>query len=99
MQQIDNHILLKVKRKFPLNYPDLAARNPYRKPKNISMKWQKQIKMGFGFPKLINDDEVVPNLAIKGRSLKKKPMITAFPVAQNAVCQTEIPTQVQKRIH
>ncbi|MCH3972223.1 MAG: glycyl radical protein [Oscillospiraceae bacterium] len=60
------YLLLKSKRDFPLNYPDLAARIHTLSPKRYLYEVAKTIKEGSGFPKLINDDEVIPLLLAKG---------------------------------
>jgi len=60
------YIFLKSKREFPLNYPDLAARVHTRSPKRYLFEVAETIKDGSGFPKLINDEEVVPLLLSKG---------------------------------
>lgn len=62
------YLLLKSKRDFPLNYPDLAARIHTRSPKQYLYEVAETIKEGSGFPKLINDEEVVPLLISKGAS-------------------------------
>jgi len=49
-----------------LNYPDLAARIHSRCPKRYLFEVAETIKEGSGFPKLINDEEVVPLLLSKG---------------------------------
>ena len=60
------YLLLKSKREFPLNYPDLAARVHIRSPGRYLHEVAETIKEGSGFPKLINDEEVVPLLLSKG---------------------------------
>jgi formate C-acetyltransferase len=60
------YLLLKSKREFPLNYPDLAARVHTRSSKRYLFEVAETIKEGSGFPKLINDEEVVPLLLSKG---------------------------------
>lgn len=65
------YILLKSKREFPLNYPDLAARIHTRSPKRYLYEVAETIKTGEGFPKLINDEEVVPLLLSKGASFEE----------------------------
>jgi len=60
------YLLLKSKREFPLNYPDLAARIHTLSPKRYLYEVAETIKDGSGFPKLINDEEVVPLLLSKG---------------------------------
>ncbi|MDR3216621.1 MAG: glycyl radical protein [Clostridiaceae bacterium] len=60
------YLFLKSKREFPLNYPDLAARIHTRSPKRYLHEVALTVKDGSGFPKLINDEEVVPLLLSKG---------------------------------
>lgn len=61
-----SYLFLESKRDFPLNYPDLAARIHSRSPERFLHEVALTIKDGSGFPKLINDEEVVPLYAIKG---------------------------------
>ncbi|MCD8159147.1 MAG: glycyl radical protein [Clostridiales bacterium] len=65
------YILLKSKREFPLNYPDLAARIYTRSPKRYLYEVAETIKAGEGFPKLINDEDVIPLLLSKGASFEE----------------------------
>lgn len=65
------YLLLKSKRDFPLNYPDLAARIHTLSPKRYLSEVAETIKEGSGFPKLINDDEVIPLLLAKGAKLEE----------------------------
>ena len=60
------HLFLKSKREFPLHYPDLAARIHSRAPEGYLWDVAETIKFGSGFPKLINDEEVVPLYVSKG---------------------------------
>lgn len=60
------YILLKSKREFPLNYPDLAARVHARSPKRYLYEIAQTVKAGEGFPKLLNDEDIVPLLLSKG---------------------------------
>lgn len=60
------YLFLKSKRELPLNYPDLAARVHARSPERYLWDVAETIKEGSGFPKLINDEEVVPLLVSKG---------------------------------
>ena len=60
------YILLKSKREFPLNYPDLAARIHTGSPKRYLYEVAETIKAGEGFPKLLNDEDIVPLLISKG---------------------------------
>ncbi|SMC22069.1 formate C-acetyltransferase [Desulfacinum hydrothermale DSM 13146] len=60
------YLLLRSKREFPLHYPDLAARIHARSPKRYLWEVAETIKQGSGFPKLINDEEVIPLHLSKG---------------------------------
>ncbi|CVK20500.1 (2S)-3-sulfopropanediol dehydratase [Sporomusa sphaeroides] len=62
------YLTLRSKREFPLHYPDLAARIHGRVPARYLYEVAETIKEGSGFPKLINDEEVVPLLLAKGAS-------------------------------
>lgn len=61
-----SYILLKSKREFPLNYPDLAARIHTRSPRRFLYEVAETIKAGEGFPKLLNDEDIIPLLLSKG---------------------------------
>lgn len=56
------YILLEDKRDFPLNYPDLAARVHAGAPDRYLREVAETIKEGSGFPKLLNDEEIIPLL-------------------------------------
>jgi pyruvate formate-lyase/glycerol dehydratase family glycyl radical enzyme len=60
------YLFLRSKREFPLNYPDLAARIHSRSPERYLWEVAETIKEGSGFPKLINDEEVIPLHLSKG---------------------------------
>jgi formate C-acetyltransferase len=61
-----SYILLENKREFPLNYPDLAARIHAGSPEKFLKEVALTIKDGSGFPKLLNDEEIIPLLVSKG---------------------------------
>ncbi|SEK80998.1 formate C-acetyltransferase [Pseudobutyrivibrio ruminis] len=61
-----SYLLLEDKREFPLNYPDLAARVHAGSPERFLKEIAITIKDGSGFPKLINDEEIIPILVSKG---------------------------------
>lgn len=65
------HLILKSKREFPLHYPDLAARIHARAPERYLWDVAETIKDGTGFPKLINDEEVVPLYVSKGATFEE----------------------------
>lgn len=66
-----SYLMLKSKREFPLNYPDLAARIHARTPNAFLHAVCETIKDGSGFPKLFCDDEIVPLLVAKGGTLEQ----------------------------
>ena len=65
------YLILRSKREFPLHYPDLAARIHGRVSARYLYEVVETIKEGSGFPKLINDEEVVPLLLAKGVSFEE----------------------------
>ncbi|MCC8075780.1 MAG: glycyl radical protein [Clostridiales bacterium] len=65
------YLFLRSKREFPLNYPDLAARVHTRSPERYLYEVAETIKDGAGFPKLINDEEVIPLLLAKGATFEE----------------------------
>ena len=65
------YLFLKSKREFPLHYPDLAARIHSRSPERYLWDVAETIKDGAGFPKLINDEEVVPLYVSKGATFEE----------------------------
>jgi formate C-acetyltransferase len=60
------YLFLKSKREFPLHYPDLAARIHTLSPARFLWEVAETIKDGSGFPKLINDEEIIPLYVSKG---------------------------------
>lgn len=65
------YLILKSKREFPLHYPDLAARIHSRAPERYLWDVAETIKFGSGFPKLINDEEIVPLYVSKGATFEE----------------------------
>ncbi len=65
------YLILRSKREFPLHYPDLAARIHARSPKRYLWEVAETIKEGSGFPKLINDEEVIPLHLSKGATFEE----------------------------
>jgi formate C-acetyltransferase len=78
------YIFLKSKRAFPLNYPDLAARVHSHSSKRYLDEVAETIKDGSGFPKLINDNEVISLLLAKGASREEA---TDYSVSGCAECR------------
>ena len=66
-----SYLILKSKREFPLNYPDLAARIHSRTPNAFLHAVAETIKDGSGFPKLFCDDEIIPLLVAKGGTMEE----------------------------
>ncbi len=54
------YLILQSKRAVPLNYPDLAARIHSLSPQPYLMEVAETIKEGSGFPKIFNDEEIIP---------------------------------------
>ncbi|MCH5278114.1 MAG: glycyl radical protein, partial [Desulfovibrionaceae bacterium] len=83
-----SYLFLESKREFPLNYPDLAARIHSRTPERFLHEIALTIKDGSGFPKLINDEEVIPLNTIKGC-----PMDEALDYAVSGCTETRMPNR------
>ncbi|MBI5579847.1 MAG: glycyl radical protein [Deltaproteobacteria bacterium] len=66
-----SYLFLQSKREFPTHYPDLAARVHTRSPERYLAEIAETIKEGSGFPKLINDEEIVPLLLSKGATFEE----------------------------
>ena len=65
------YLVLQSKKEFPLDYPDLAVRIHSRTPNHLLTKVCELIKEGTGFPKLLNDEAVIPFLLAKGASMEE----------------------------
>ncbi|CAG37756.1 (2S)-3-sulfopropanediol dehydratase [Desulfotalea psychrophila] len=65
------YLFLRSKREFPHHYPDLAARIHARAPERFLAEVAETIKEGSGFPKLINDEEVIPLHLAKGAKFEE----------------------------
>ncbi len=66
-----SYLFLKSKREFPLNYPDLAVRIHSLTPERFLRDVCETIKDGSGFPKLFNDEEIIPLLIAKGAQFEE----------------------------
>lgn len=82
------YLFLQSKREFPLHYPDLAARIHGRAPARYLYEVAETIKEGSGFPKLINDEEVVPLLLAKGAQFGE-----AFDYAVSGCAECRMPNR------
>ena len=65
------YLFLRSKRQFPLNYPDLCARIHARAPERYLWEVAETIKEGSGFPKLLNDEEIIPLHLAKGATFEE----------------------------
>ncbi len=66
-----SYLVLKSKKEFPLDFPDLAARIHSRTPERFLSAVCELIKEGTGFPKLFNDEEIIPSFLSKGADLEE----------------------------
>lgn len=82
------YLFLQSKREFPLHYPDLAARIHGRVTARYLYEVAETIKEGSGFPKLINDEEVVPLLLAKGATFEE-----AFDYAVSGCAECRMPNR------
>lgn len=83
-----SYLFLKSKREFPLHYPDLAARIHSGSPERFLWEVAETIKEGSGFPKLINDEEVVPLYVSKGASFEE-----AYDYAVSGCAEARMPNR------
>ncbi len=63
------YLIMQSKKECPLHYPDLAARIHTRAPAKYLYEVAEMIKQGCGFPKLLNDEEIIPLHLAKGAPL------------------------------
>ncbi|MFC1929750.1 glycyl radical protein [Chloroflexota bacterium] len=66
-----SYLILQSKKEFPLSYPDLSARIHSQTPEPFLLAVCELIKEGAGFPKLFNDEEIIPLLVAKGATLEE----------------------------
>lgn len=83
-----SYLFLKSKHEFPLHYPDLAARVHSRSPERFLYEVAETIKDGSGFPKLINDEEVVPLYVAKGATFEE-----AYDYAVSGCAEARMPNR------
>lgn len=65
-----SYLVLKSKKEFPLHYPDLSVRIHSLTPEPFLREVCDLIREGTGFPKLLNDEEIIPHLIQNGASLE-----------------------------
>lgn len=61
-----SYVILESKKGIPINYPDLAVRIHGKTPEKFLKAVAEVIKDGQGYPKLFNDEELVPLYLAKG---------------------------------
>lgn len=83
-----SYLFLRSKREFPHHYPDLAARIHARAPERFLAEVAETIKEGSGFPKLINDEEVIPLHLSKGAKFEE-----IFDYAVSGCAETRMPNR------
>jgi formate C-acetyltransferase len=64
------YLVLRSKKEFPLHYPDLSVRVHSRTPDTLIHAIVDLVKEGTGFPKLLNDEEIIPQLLEYDASIK-----------------------------
>ncbi|MEL7564561.1 MAG: pyruvate formate lyase family protein [Dehalobacterium sp.] len=65
-----SYLILKSKKEFPLHYPDLSVRIHAQTPEPFLREICHLIREGTGFPKLLNDEEIIPHLLAEGATLE-----------------------------
>lgn len=65
-----SYLILKSKKEFPLHYPDLSVRIHSQTPEPFLREVCELIREGTGFPKLLNDEEIIPHLLAQGATLE-----------------------------
>lgn len=83
-----SYMFLKSKRELPLHYPDLAARIHAGSPDRFVRECAETIKDGSGYPKLLNDEEIIPLLLAKGA-----PMEDAYDYAVSGCAEARMPNR------
>lgn len=61
-----SYLILQSKKEFPLDFPDMSVRIHSMTPAPFLQKTVEVIKEGTGFPKLYNDEDIVPMFLYKG---------------------------------
>lgn len=64
-----SYLILRSRRECPLQQPDLAARIHARSPEAFLWAVAETVKVGQGFPKIYNDEEIIPLHLAKGAPL------------------------------
>ncbi|MHB8131671.1 MAG: pyruvate formate lyase family protein, partial [Mobilitalea sp.] len=64
------YLVLRSKKEFPLHYPDLSVRMHSGTPDALLHAVVDLIKEGTGFPKLLNDEEIIPQSIYNGATIQ-----------------------------
>ncbi|MEL7564572.1 MAG: pyruvate formate lyase family protein [Dehalobacterium sp.] len=65
------YLVLRSKKEFPLHYPDLSVRLHSGTPDALLHAVVDLIKEGTGFPKLLNDEEIIPQVIYNGTTIQE----------------------------
>lgn len=65
-----SYLILRSKRETPLQHPDLAVRVHARTPREFLWAVAETIKTGQGYPKVFNDEEIIPLYVAKGAPMQ-----------------------------
>ncbi len=76
------YLILESRRISPMPYPDLATRIHARSPERFLWEIAETIKVGQGYPKLFNDEEIIPLHVAKGADLRSAYDYTASGCAE-----------------
>lgn len=82
------YLFLRSKREFPMHYPDLAARVHALSPQRYIDEVAETIKEGSGFPKLLNDEEIVLQLVSNGATIAE-----AYDYAVSGCAEARMPNR------
>lgn len=80
------YLMLRSKQELTLDFPDLAARIHSCSPEKYLREVAKTIKEGSGYPKLMNDEEIIPVLLSKGA-----PIEDAYDYAASGCSEARMP--------
>lgn len=65
------YLVIRSKKEFPLHYPDLMVRLHSASPDRLLHETAELVKEGSGFPKFLNDEEIIPALVNNGGSIEE----------------------------
>lgn len=80
------YLMLRSKQELTLDFPDLAARVHSRSPEKYLREIAKTVREGSGYPKLMNDEEIIPVLLSKGA-----PIEDAYDYAASGCSEARMP--------